>query len=174
MKGPSCSHGPALPCPPLKEHLQLPDTHRPAADGQHLFECRLSPALSALQIVNMRIRVLWPSMQKWYLGTIVSFNAATKHHAVHFKDGDQAEYDLRHEAVVWLNQAAAPRVQPKSPKTGGPQGRGRRPARGGSRGRTGSAANGAARGPVTGKSFAWQKYFPQVLIAAMPDALVSC
>lgn len=117
----------------------------------------LSGALPALQIVNMRIRILWPSMQKWYLGTIVSFDAATKHHAVHFKDGDQADYDLKHEAVVWLNQAAAPRVQPKSPKRGGSQGRGgarRRPARGGSKARIGGAVTGAARGSATGGSFA--------------------
>lgn len=104
-------------------------------------------------IVNMRIRILWPSMQKWYLGTIVSFDAATKHHVVHFKDGDQADYDLKHEAVVWLNQAAAPRVQPKSPKRGGSQARGgarRRPARGGSKARIGGAVTGAARGSATG------------------------
>ena len=52
---------------------------------------------------RVQVAVFWPGMSKWYKGRVRSYNPATQQHVVCFHDGYVRDYDLRHEAIMWLD-----------------------------------------------------------------------
>lgn len=42
-------------------------------------------------------------MSKWYQGKVVDFDELTGKHRVSFRDGEQNQYNLQQEALVWLD-----------------------------------------------------------------------
>ena len=42
-------------------------------------------------------------MSTWYQGKVTDYDKATGKHKVRFHDGEKTEYDLQHEALVWLD-----------------------------------------------------------------------
>ncbi len=58
------------------------------------------------QAVGRKLRVFWPAMGQYYVGTCTGFNSASGMHRIDYKDGDFAEHDLRYEAVIWLAEGA--------------------------------------------------------------------
>lgn len=55
--------------------------------------------------VGRRVRVWWPGMGKWYMGLVKSYDAPQDKHRIDYKDGDFGIVSLRHEAVMWLDDA---------------------------------------------------------------------
>lgn len=53
--------------------------------------------------VGRKLKVYWPAMNKWYTGIVKSFNPDSQLHRIDYMDGDSVEYNLKHEAVVWLD-----------------------------------------------------------------------
>lgn len=53
--------------------------------------------------VGYKIRVFWTVMGKWYLGKVLDYDVDRKTHTVKYKDGDEQNLCLRHEAVVYLS-----------------------------------------------------------------------
>jgi hypothetical protein len=58
--------------------------------------------------VGRRLRVYWPAMQRWYQGTVRSYDAKTDRHVVLYKDGDTQSLQLKHEPVIWSDDEAVP------------------------------------------------------------------
>ena len=51
----------------------------------------------------VQVKVFWTAMSKWYQGKVVAYDPATAKHKVSFRDGEQNEYLLQQEALVWLD-----------------------------------------------------------------------
>ncbi|WIA16327.1 hypothetical protein OEZ85_013026 [Tetradesmus obliquus] len=58
--------------------------------------------------VGRRLRVYWPAMQRWYQGTVRSYDPKTDRHVVLYKDGDTQSLQLKHEPVIWSDDDAIP------------------------------------------------------------------
>ena len=52
---------------------------------------------------SVQVKVFWTAMSKWYQGKVVAYDPATAKHKVSFRDGEQNEYLLQQEALVWLD-----------------------------------------------------------------------
>lgn len=65
------------------------------------------PEYSRETAVGKKLKVYWPAMQKWYHGTVKSYDPKTEKHAIWYKDGDTQSLVLRHEPVIWCDDELA-------------------------------------------------------------------
>jgi hypothetical protein len=52
--------------------------------------------------VGRKVRVFWPGMGKWYIGSIKEYDADKGEHLVAYKDGERQRLQLRNEPIQWL------------------------------------------------------------------------
>jgi hypothetical protein len=52
-------------------------------------------------LIGKRVKVKW-AREKWYNGTVSSYDGATRKHTVTYDDGDTRSYDLKKKTVEWL------------------------------------------------------------------------
>jgi hypothetical protein len=52
-------------------------------------------------LIGKRVKVKW-AREKWYNGTVSSYDGATRKHTVTYDDGDTRSYDLKRKTVEWL------------------------------------------------------------------------
>ena len=52
--------------------------------------------------VGRKVRVFWPAMGKWYIGSIKDYDADKGEHLVAYKDGERQSLQLRNEPIQWL------------------------------------------------------------------------
>jgi len=52
--------------------------------------------------VGRKVRVFWPGMGKWYIGSIKEYDADKGEHLVAYKDGERQSLQLRNEPIQWL------------------------------------------------------------------------
>jgi len=54
-------------------------------------------------ILGRKVKVFWPTMCKWYLGSIKEYDPHSSRHTIKYKDGEVKDHALRNEAVWWLD-----------------------------------------------------------------------
>jgi hypothetical protein len=52
-------------------------------------------------LIGKRVQVKW-AREKWYQGTVTSYDCATRKHTVTYDDGDNRSYNLRRKTIEWL------------------------------------------------------------------------
>lgn len=65
------------------------------------------PEYSKEAAVGKRVKVYWPGMQKWYHGTVKSYDSKTDKHMIWYRDGDSQSLLLKHEPVLWCDDEPA-------------------------------------------------------------------
>ena len=68
------------------------------------------------EAVGYKVRVFWPGMARWYLGTVQAYEMETGLHTVKYRDGDVQKLKLRNEAVVYLEKKSNQRDKTKVTK----------------------------------------------------------
>merc|ERR1719375_2840998 len=70
---------------------------RVGAPGEAPLPLALQPAAG-----GRKVRVFWPAMGKWYIGSIKDYDADKGEHLVAYKDGERQSLQLRNEPIQWL------------------------------------------------------------------------
>lgn len=100
-----------------EDWLLLPDckfrwTNKPPADAKCNPTWKGGPI--GEEALGRKVRVYWTGMRKWYQGFVKSYNARNDMHRVHYRDGDDLEHQLKHEACVFLVEEATPGTEERT------------------------------------------------------------
>ncbi|DBA82770.1 hypothetical protein WJX77_000353 [Trebouxia sp. C0004] len=69
-------------------------------------------------ILGRKVKVFWPTMCKWYLGSIKEFDPHSSRHTIKYKDGEVKDHALYNEAVWWLDVDPDAKVMPNARSRG--------------------------------------------------------
>ncbi|KAL0037417.1 hypothetical protein WJX79_006871 [Trebouxia sp. C0005] len=70
-------------------------------------------------ILGRKVKVFWPTMCKWYLGSIKEYDPHSSRHTIKYKDGEVKDHALRNEAVWWLDVSPGAKVTSNSSRSRG-------------------------------------------------------